>query len=250
MNKEYVQQYAKLEKEHWWFVVRQKIILQFLKKYVTEKPISILNIGAAGGASTEWLSLFGNVVSVETEPFFIEHLKEKQLNVVESSVINMPFTDDSFDLVCALDVMEHVEDDTAALKEMKRVCRPGGMICITVPALKILWGQHDVVNGHYRRYKKNDLVYLGDSFPLLKKMEISYFNSLLFLPILAARKISNLFSNDKNNIQSDFSRYKTTGFIGHLCKIIFSTELSLLRFIHFPGGASLIAVWKKTAAGK
>ena len=91
MNKEYVQQYAKLETTHWWFVVRQKIILQFLKKYTGEKPVSILNIGAAGGASTQWLSSLGNVVSVETDPFFIDHLKEQHINVIDSSVTAMPF---------------------------------------------------------------------------------------------------------------------------------------------------------------
>ncbi|MEP7166286.1 MAG: class I SAM-dependent methyltransferase [Ferruginibacter sp.] len=250
MNKEYVQQFAKLERTHWWFVVRKKIILQFLEKYTGTQPLSILNIGAAAGASTEWLAALGNVVSLETEPFFIEHLKEKQLKVVESSVTNMPFPNDSFDLICAFDVIEHVDDDAIALKEMKRLCKPGGIICITVPALKILWSDHDTVNEHYRRYTKRSLHYLGDAFPALKKMEIRYFNSLLFVPILAARKISGAFRGDPNKLRSDFTRYKTTGLLNKLFRAVFATEIPLLKFIRFPFGVSLIAVWKKTGTNK
>ena len=77
MNKEYVQQYIQLEKEHWWFLVRQKIILQFLKKYLPfqkDQRLHVLNIGIAGGATSIMLAEFGNVVSVETDPLFIEYL--------------------------------------------------------------------------------------------------------------------------------------------------------------------------------
>ena len=250
MNREYVQQYAKLETTHWWFVVRQKIILQFLKKYTNQKPLRILNIGAAGGASTQWLAALGQVVSIETDPFFIDHLKEQKIDVVDSPVELMPFDKNSFDLVCAFDVIEHVKDDSDAMKEMTRVCKPGGMICITVPAFKMLWSDHDVVNAHYRRYTKASLQFLGVAFPAIKKMEISYFNSLLFLPILVARKVSNLLSKDKKNIQSDFTRYKISGPFNKLCKMIFATEIPLLRFIHFPFGVSLIAAWEKISTDK
>ena len=51
MNKEYVQQYVQLEKEHWWFVIRRKILFNFLSKQLIVKPQNILNIGAAGGES-------------------------------------------------------------------------------------------------------------------------------------------------------------------------------------------------------
>jgi SAM-dependent methyltransferase len=245
MNREYVQQYAALERKHWWFVVRQKVILQFLKKYINDQPISVLNIGAAAGASSQWLSSLGNVVSVETEPLFIQHL-----NVINSSVTDMPFADNSFDLVCAFDVIEHVDDDVVAMKEMERVCKAGGMICVTVPALKMLWSDHDIANEHFRRYTKKSLSSLGKIFSGLKKEEIQYFNSLLFLPILAARKISNSFSKNKSRLQSDFTRYKTPGLFNKLLQIIFSLELPLLRSIHFPVGVSLIAAWKKTSINK
>lgn len=241
MNKEYVQQYVRLEKEHWWFVVRQKIILQFLGKNISHQPLNILNIGAAGGASTKWLSGLGSVVSVETEPYFIEHLKQCGIDPVNASVTALPFADNSFDLVCAFDVLEHVKDDGMAMKEMSRVCKIDGIVCVTVPAAALLWSAHDVVNGHYRRYSKRTLCKLADNFPLLNKIDSTYFNTILFLPIFIARKMQG-----KGKIpRSDFDMYNGKGLFGRICKAIFGIEVPLLRSIHFPFGVSLIAAWKK-----
>lgn len=245
MNKEYVQQYVQLEKQHWWFVVRQKIILSFLKKYTKDLPVRVLNIGAAGGASSQWLSKFGAVVSVETELSFIDYLRSKHIEVVDASIVNMPFDDNSFDLVCAFDVIEHVEDDVAAVKEMERVCKKDGVICATVPAFKMLWSNHDMVNGHYRRYTKKSFLSLFAKNAVLKNYELQYFNSLLFLPILVVRKISNLFKKGLDKNQSDFTNYKTRGILNKILRIIFAAEIPLLKFIKFPFGVSLIGIWKK-----
>jgi len=250
MNKEFVAAYSMLEKKHWWFVGRQKIILQFLKQYSDQPALNILNIGAAGGASSQWLSALGKVVSVETEPFFITHLQALDIDVVNASVTSMPFPDNSFDLVCAFDVIEHVADDSAAMKEMERVCKTGGTVCVTVPAFKMLWSNHDVVNGHHRRYTKKSLSSLGENITTLKEAAINYFNSLLFLPILLARKWSNLFPTVSQKGQSDFTFYKTPGPLNDLLKIIFSAESSLLKLIPFHFGVSLIGVWKKTGGSK
>lgn len=250
MNKEYIQQYVKLEKEHWWFVVRQKIILQYLKTITKPQPIKILNIGAAGGASSKWLSTLGNVVSVETDPAFLNHLISENIPVVNASVISMPFNNNYFDLVCAFDVIEHVEDDFAAIKEIERVCKAGGFICITVPAFNMLWSNHDVVNGHYRRYASKSLRTLTEKFSSLEYKKLQYFNSLLFIPILIARKISNNFSNNKKIPQSDFGLFKKAGLLNKILKSIFSLEIPMLRFVRFPFGVSLIGIWKKSESNK
>ena len=250
MNKAYVQQYVKLEKEHWWFVVRQKIILQFLQKYSGYKPLSILNIGAAGGASSQWLSDLGHVVSVERDPFFIEYLQQQQIPVIDTSITTLPFENNSFDLVCAFDVIEHVSNDNEAIKEMERVCKPKGLICITVPANRLLWSEHDIVNEHKRRYSKRALLTLIENSSTSKNIELKYFNSLLFLPILTVRMFSRLFTGNNKNPESDFTHYKTSGPINALLKYIFSIELTLLRYISFPFGVSLLGLWEKSETGK
>ncbi len=245
MNKEYVQQYIKLENEHWWFVVRQKIILQILHGHLKENSLKILNIGAAGGASSKWLSAFGKVISVETESLFIDHLRKEGLEVINASVTALPLESDQFDLVCAFDVLEHVKDDQLALKEILRMAKSGATICITVPAFKCLWSEHDIVNGHERRYTKKSMHKLTGFSKENKEIELRYFNSLLFLPIWIARKIAGIFSTDKTKNESDFARFKTSGLSNKILEKIFSVELALLKFMQFPVGVSLIAVWKK-----
>ena len=250
MNKEYVQQYVQLEKEHWWFVVRQKILFNFLSKQLIVKPQNILNIGAAGGESSRWLSAFGKVTSVENEPLFVEFLTAQNIEVINANIVDMPFEDSSFDLVCAFDVIEHVEQDTYAMKEMVRVCKPNGEICIAVPACNILWSKHDKVNGHFRRYSKAMLKSLGDEFVMLKQEDVTYFNTMLFFPILIARKIRNLFLKDKSILESDFTYFMNNSILNYTLKKIFSIDFFLLKFMKLPFGVSLVSVWKKLDSNK
>jgi SAM-dependent methyltransferase len=250
MNKEYIQQYVKLEQEHWWFVVRQKILFNFLSRQLITKPQNILNIGAAGGESSKWLSKIGNVVSVETESLFVELLKVQNLEVINADVIDMPFEDNSFDLVCAFDVIEHVKNDIEAMTEMIRICKPNGIICIAVPASNMMWSKHDIVNGHFRRYSKPMLKDLGNNFIGIKQKDVTYFNTILFLPILVARKLRNVFLKDKESLQSDFTYFKNGSVSNYILKTIFSIELFLLKFMKLPFGVSLISAWQKVDSNK
>ncbi|MBS1744409.1 MAG: class I SAM-dependent methyltransferase [Bacteroidetes bacterium] len=246
MNKVFVQQYVLLEKKHWWFVVRQKIIRRFLQRYLNgkqENKLHILNIGAAGGATSTFLSAFGEVTSVESDDFFIQYLVENNFNVTKASVTELPFSQNTFDLVCAFDVLEHVENDALAINEMTRVCKENGYVCITVPAFQMLWSNHDVVNHHYRRYTKSGFANLVNHAPL-KIIKCSYFNSLLFLPILMVRKLSAL-TGRKNPGKSDFEMYKTPAIVDFLLKSIFSVETVLVPPVQFPFGVSLLALMKK-----
>ena len=245
MNKEYIQQYVWLEKEHWWFVVRQQIILYFLRKRVSGNRLKILNIGAAGGASSKWLGEFGEVLSLESDPLFLEHLQKTGVPATQALVESMPFEDNQFDLVCAFDVIEHVREDALALKEMQRVCKIGGIICLTVPAFQQLWSQHDFVNQHFRRYTKATLLKAVRAATSLRVLETKYFNAVLFAPIFIARKFSNLLGN-KGTKQSDFTRFKSAGPTNCILKAIFRSELFLLPRINFPFGVSLVCLLQKT----
>ena len=245
MDSTYVQQYAKLEREHWWFIVRQKILLQFLRKNLpaSTSSLTILNIGAAGGASSEWLKTLGTVVSVENDPAFLGQLQRNGITVTAASVTDLPFAPGSFDLVCAFDVVEHVEDELRALGEMKRVCRKGGHICLSVPAMPGLWSQHDVVNGHFRRYTRGSLIASVASMGGLTLIDSRYFNSLLFVPIWMARKVSGLFR--KKHTGSDFSYFKTANWANKLLGAIFGLEHGVFRNTSFSRGVSLAAIFKK-----
>ncbi len=248
MTEDYVKKYGSLERQHWWFLVRKKIILKYIRQNLAgaePSRLAILNVGAAGGASSEWLASLGTVISLETDPLFLSYLRDRKIDVVEGSLNQLPFPDNFFDLVCALDVLEHVENDQKGMVELNRVCKPGGLICITVPALEMLWSYHDELNGHYRRYSSSSLRTLLEQFPQQKILQLRFFNALLFLPVLASRKISNLFSHQKKSGQSDFTFYKTGPVVSKLLEKIFGLELGLMHFLKFPAGISLLAIVKK-----
>ena len=156
MNINYYKEYAQLEREHWWFKVRGKIIIKLITSCIESsenKQLNILNIGAATGKTSEMLSTFGKVTSLEYDQDCCDYAKKQfNMTIINGSILDLPFKDDEFDLVCAFDVIEHVEDDLLGIQEMKRVCNSGGLIVLTVPAYMFLWSQHDEVNHHYRRY--------------------------------------------------------------------------------------------------
>ena len=149
-------------------------------------------------------------------------------------------------MVCAFDVIEHVEDDSKAIDEMIRVCKSNGAICCTVPAFKQLWSEHDVVNHHYRRYTMNSLLKLikHKNGSIIYK---TYFNSILFSPILLFRICSKMFPSfiKRKGAGSDFTVVNETSIVNRLLSIIFFMEYYLLKFIKFPFGVSILLTWRK-----
>jgi SAM-dependent methyltransferase len=250
MESELLQQYYQLERNHWWFLVREKIIVQHIRRMLPAEPgaaLNILNVGAAGGKTSEMLQQFGKVISVEIDSESCSFLRENlHLDVVQASCTALPFEDNLFDMVCVFDVLEHIENDRRAISELSRVCKPGGMIFITVPAYKFLWSSHDLVNHHFRRYTAGRLRKLINKD--FQPVYLSYFNSILFPPIALARTMKRIFRLPKE-IQSDFDRYKwvNNGWIAKPFKLLFTTEIFLLRHIKFPFGVSIIASAKKPA---
>ena len=251
MDREYYEKFFNYEREHWYFLIRSKIIRNIIKQFhKASLPLKILNIGVATGATSQMLMEFGDVTSVEFDKECCEFVS-KVLNtkVYNESITALPFKDNSFDLVCAFDVIEHVDEDDIAVKEMNRVCKQGGDVYITVPAFMSLWSNHDIINHHKRRYILPEIKTL---FAKYSGIEIysSYFNSLLFPPILLFRQLSRIFSKKNDKMTSDFdvvSEKSVFGnFINTILGFIFSLEIYFLRLFKFPFGVSIIFLWKKS----
>jgi SAM-dependent methyltransferase len=248
MNKDYYSVYYQMERSHWWFKVREKILISQIQKHVTigsHSPLNILNVGVATGRTTEFLSQFGEVASLEYDPDCCQFLREKlQMNVIQGSVLDLPFQNDQFDLVCAFDVIEHVEDDQKAVEELYRVCKPGSHVFVTAPAFMELWSSHDLVNQHYRRYRLPEIKGLFKRF----RGEIafkSYFNSLLFPPIYLFRKISGLFKSSHSVPSSDFENFTPSLLLSKILFSLFNLEVHLLKKINFGYGVSIAFLYKK-----
>lgn len=249
MDREYFREYYQLERNHWWFRVRSQIIDQHINKYFSQNGnLKILNIGVATGATTELLEKYGEVISIEYDrTCSIETHKKINKPVINGSINNLPFVDNFFDLVCAFDVIEHVEDDANAVNEMKRVCKKEGIVCITVPAYMFLWSNHDVVNNHHRRYRLNKLNSLFTGQNEGKVLYKSYFNSLLFPAIATFRLFSKIFPESlvRKGAGSDFTVLDNDSPVNSLLFSIFSLEKKLLNILKLPFGTSILLSWQK-----
>jgi SAM-dependent methyltransferase len=245
MNRDYFKKYYKIEREHWWFNVRSKILMNVLRnKLKNNSNLSILNIGVATGRTSELLNDFGDVLSVEYDKETFEFCRDHlNLNIINASILNLPISKETYDLVCAFDVLEHVENDQLAWNEMVRVCKPGGFVYVSVPMFRILWSSHDIINQHVRRYSKMALFNLIDNRQG-KVFNSFYFNSILSLPIFIVRISQRLFFWKKLKITSDFERLENK-LLDKLFYFIFNLEASLLKWFTFPIGISYLVLWKK-----
>ena len=244
MDKGYYKNYFELERKHWWFQARNKIIYSQINEIyqIEKRPLKILNVGVATGATSQLLSNFGQVVSVEYDQDCIDYVSSKiNLPIVQGDICALDFPDNSFDLVCALDVVEHVENDQLAADELTRVCRVGGFMLITVPSFKTLWGEHDVINHHFRRYRSSEL--LGLFTKNTRLIFNSYFNFWLFLPIWVIRNLP--FKVARSNSGSDFDLFKFSWLNKLFYHILASENLFISHKIRLPFGVSVLGIWTK-----
>lgn len=249
MDKLYYKEYYRLEREHWWFRARLKILEQITKdlKIQIKSELKILNAGAATGATSIMLKKYGDVLSLEYDQDCAKFLsKVLDENILNDSLTDLPLESQTFDIVCAFDVIEHIEAHEDAIRESNRVLKNGGYLFITVPAFEILWSKHDDINHHYRRYRIKELkkLLIGNGF----KIEYhTYFNFFLFLPIFIIRFFSKIFPEKKisEGTGSDFESLNYS-FLNKLLYWIFLSESFLMKHkFRFPFGVSAMIIAKK-----
>lgn len=251
MDKSYFKEYYQLERKNWWFTIRRKILSERID-HLLKHPTNLhsLNVGAATGTTSDMLSRFGEVMSIEYDADCCQFTQAFLTSpIIQGSITDLPFENDSYDLVCAFDVIEHVSDDQKAVDELFRVCKPGGHIAITVPAYAFLWGPHDVINQHYRRYtmKKIHTLLVNHQGSIVYK---TYFNSILFIPIAIFRLLSaglNVFKNKKEEKGvSDHEVFGTAGFFNKFLGGLFNIDYYLLKCgFRFMTGVSIMVFLKK-----
>ena len=231
---------SKYESEHWWFVARRAIVqkaLNFYFKNPDNVNSKILEVGAGSGGNLEMLSAYGNVFALEMDEKSCQLAQNRNIGEVKQGKLpnQFPF-DKTFDLICMLDVLEHIENDLETLCIIKKKLNTTGKLVITVPAYQWLWSQHDVVAQHYRRYNRKSLTQLITQSGLTLKY-ITYFNTWLFPAIASVRLVNNVLGIKEG---SDLS-LPTKG-INNSLKTIFASERFFLPKITFPFGVSLMAV--------
>ena len=249
MDSKYYKEYFKLEREHWYFRARNKIIMSHIRSLVsTGQPVSILNVGAGTGYTSELLQEFGTVTSIEYDETCCQFVRDNtNLKIENGSILELNYPANEFDLVCAFDVVEHIEDDLLGIKELKRVCKKEGIVVVTVPAHLFLWSRHDEINHHFRRYKKVQLLDLfRDEGEFIYH---SYYNTWLFPFIALFRFVNNAFKLTKETDENTGSDFSVAGGNTLVTRFLFSLFLSesffIKKHIALPFGVSIISSWKK-----
>lgn len=232
-----------VEGEHWWFVGRRQIIESFVEQIFRDgknpKP-RILDVGCGTGANLEMLAHYGTAEGVDVSPDALAFCRERGLtNLSEGPAENLPFPDQTFDLVTGLDLVEHLDSDVAGLREMHRVLKPGGRILLFVPAFMFLWGVQDDISHHRRRYTLKELRRAVTEAGFTIERD-TYANITFFTPILLGRALMRLTGfrpASENNLN-------VSALNGVLAPIL-GFERHILRRFKFPWGVSAICVARK-----
>jgi SAM-dependent methyltransferase len=236
----------RVEDSHWWFVGRRAILESFLSSIpdagkIRNKKLEILDVGCGTGANLEMLQKFGNAYGVDVSDEALAFCSRKGLNVRKGLAENLPFDDETFDITTALDVIEHLDDDIAGLKEMYRVTRPGGYSLIFVPAFMWLWGVQDEISHHRIRYTRAQIT--GRVRQAGFKIErATYANFTFFLPVFIGRLLMRL-SGIKPASENNINVSALNGLFGR----VFAAERFWLRHFDFPIGVSIVIVARKPA---
>jgi len=147
---------ARLEQRHWWYAERRSILHRILRDRRTGGWAA--DIGAAAGGNTRVLESLGwRSLALEYSPTGADLARSRGLLVSRADAHRLPLRTDSMGVVTALDVLEHLEDDEQAARELRRVLRPDGVLVVAVPADPALWSAHDDAVGHLRRYTEESL---------------------------------------------------------------------------------------------
>lgn len=232
-----------IEGSHWWFTGRRRIIAGFLDRIAArlgKQNPDILDVGCGTGANLELLSEYGTAQGVDVSEEALVFCRQRDLKDVRlGEAEKLPYADASFDLVTGLDVVEHLDDDLAGLREMHRVLRSNGRALVFVPAFMFLWGVQDDISNHRRRYTLKEIKdrVQAAGFEIERA---TYANITFFLPILLGRllmKVTGFRPASENNL--------TIGFLNKPLGMLFGSEALFLRYANLPFGVSAICVARK-----
>ena len=239
---EYAEMY-KLESFYWWFVARRRLLDWLVGEISREfKRPTILDVGCGTGINSRVLGKYGDTISSDASEEALGFSRGRGIErLVRSHVESLPFAASTFDVITALDVLEHINDDLRALDELLRVTKDGGALIITVPAYGFLWSEHDEALHHRRRYAaselRNKLTNAG-----FEVERITYYITFLFFPILLMRFAQSL---SKKSIHAKTSHVILPKWLNSLLIAILGFERVLLRWMNFPFGVSIVCLARK-----
>lgn len=232
-----------VEETHWWYLGRRRIIQSLVEKISptlnTPHP-RILDVGCGTGANLKMLAQYGRAEGVDISPQAVDFCHERGLNSVQLGAIeDLPYESRSFELVTALDVVEHLDDDVAGLREMRRVLRPNGRLLLFVPAFMFLWGVQDDVSNHRRRYTLPGLLKAVEAAGFAVEWS-SYANVSFFLPVLVVRSVMRWFG-----LRADTEYGINISLLNGPFSSLFAAERFIFKRGRIPFGVSAVCIARR-----
>lgn len=232
-----------LENHYWWFVARRDLVAQIVREEASKSQhAKIFDVGCGTGANLTTLRNYGESYGIDMQREAILYCRERGINdLAISRIEQIPYLSESFDVITALDVLEHIDDDLKGMEELYRICKPGGMLLVTVPAYGFLWSEHDEALHHRRRYAahelRNKLSLLGFQIE-----RCSYFITFLFFPILLIRIMNGIF---KKSTHPQTSHISLPEIFNKMLIWLLAFEAWLFKFINLPFGVSIVCTARK-----
>ncbi|MGB8339263.1 MAG: class I SAM-dependent methyltransferase [Burkholderiales bacterium] len=239
MEKTAYLQMAETEQQHWWFTGRRTILECLIAQQFHEKaPHNVLEIGAGTGGNLSMLAKFGVLSATEmNDDARLIAISRTGVNVLRGSLPNgLPTFPHKFNLICLLDVLEHIEDDLGSLRAIGELMAPDGKLLLTVPGHPWMWSRHDEFLHHKRRYTRAGLQTVVENAGM-HVHRISYFNTLLFPAAVLGRALDRLRPRE-----IPLGTGMPPLFVNTLLKRVFSSEAALLSKMNLPVGVSLLAI--------
>jgi SAM-dependent methyltransferase len=242
MDRSVYQRIREIETDHWWFSGRRRIIGAVIQRLALPSSARILEVGCGTGGNIDLLRGFGAVRAAEPDRDAREYAAQRTGLLVDHGVLpdGLPYPEASFDLVCAFDVIEHVEDDAGAVAALSRLVDGGGVVLTTVPAYAWMWSRHDELHHHKRRYGLNEYCRLFERAGLTIE-RASYFNAAL-APLAMLQRLAKrlLRSTSPDDVLPKPALNRMLG-------AVFSAERLWLAKADLPFGLSILVVARKAA---
>jgi SAM-dependent methyltransferase len=229
------------EDRYWWFVSRRELVMDLVRRHVGSPDPVIVDVGCGTGATASALGQVGRVVGVDFSPLALKACASRGLGeLLRAKAEAIPLASSSVDAIVATDILEHLDDDMAALTEFRRILKPGGQVVMTVPAYQFLWSEHDVALMHRRRYVAGQIGELAARAGF-QRLRLGYALSLLF-PLALGR----LFKRRNASERTPEAQIKPIPEWLNAVLIRFQRlETAMFRRMSLPWGLSVVTVLQK-----